>query len=85
MVAPLTLEALWARRREILDLAARYGAERVRVFGSVLHDQIGPGSDVDFLVSFAREGTRALRLLPDGTGRGPAEPRGHRRGRKADR
>ncbi|MFQ3645852.1 MAG: hypothetical protein SNJ83_04815 [Aggregatilineales bacterium] len=32
---PLTLEALRARRAEILALAARYGVSNVRVFGSV--------------------------------------------------
>lgn len=41
---------LQARRGEIIALARRYGAEQVRVFGSVARGESGPGSDVDLLV-----------------------------------
>jgi uncharacterized protein len=41
---------LKAKREEILRLAARHGACNVRVFGSVVRGEAGPGSDVDFLV-----------------------------------
>lgn len=37
-------------RRELLDLARRYGARNVRVFGSVARGEAGPDSDVDLLV-----------------------------------
>ena len=37
-------------REEIMKLARKHGAFRVRVFGSVVRDQAGPESDVDFLV-----------------------------------
>jgi predicted nucleotidyltransferase/DNA-binding XRE family transcriptional regulator len=37
-------------RREILELARRYGARNVRVFGSTARGQAGPDSDVDLLV-----------------------------------
>jgi uncharacterized protein len=47
---PPTLEELRARRDEILDLAARYGASNVRVFGSVARGEADERSDVDFLV-----------------------------------
>jgi len=40
------------KREAILDLAARYGASHVRVFGSVARGEARPDSDVDFLVSF---------------------------------
>lgn len=40
------------KREAILELAARYGASQVRVFGSVARGEARPDSDVDFLVSF---------------------------------
>jgi predicted nucleotidyltransferase len=43
-------KALTAKRDEILQIAARYGASNVRVFGSVARGEAGPDSDVDFLV-----------------------------------
>jgi predicted nucleotidyltransferase len=39
------------RKKEILALAAKYGASDIRVFGSVARDEAGADSDVDFLVS----------------------------------
>lgn len=39
------------KRREILQIAARYGAGQVRVFGSVARGEAGPHSDVDILVT----------------------------------
>jgi uncharacterized protein len=47
-----TLEALRARREEILGAAARRGARNVRVFGSVARGDVRPESDVDLLVDF---------------------------------
>jgi len=47
---PLTLDALRARREEILKLAAERGARNVRVFGSVARGDADPKSDIDFLV-----------------------------------
>jgi predicted nucleotidyltransferase len=40
------------KRDAILELAARYGASNVRVFGSVARGEARPDSDVDFLVDF---------------------------------
>jgi predicted nucleotidyltransferase len=40
------------KRDAILELAARYGASNVRVFGSVARGDARPDSDVDFLVDF---------------------------------
>lgn len=37
-------------RREILDLAARYGVTNVRVFGSMARGDADENSDVDLLV-----------------------------------
>ena len=45
-----TLEELRKYRPRIVDIAARYGATNVRVFGSVARGDAGPSSDVDILV-----------------------------------
>jgi len=41
---------LRGKRRQILQVAERYGAYNVRVFGSAVRGEAGPESDVDFLV-----------------------------------
>jgi predicted nucleotidyltransferase len=38
------------RRDHILRAADKHGARNVRVFGSVARGEVGPASDVDFLV-----------------------------------
>ncbi|MBN2001745.1 MAG: nucleotidyltransferase family protein [Anaerolineae bacterium] len=45
------LETLRERRAAILQIAARHGAENVRVFGSVARGEAGRDSDIDFLVN----------------------------------
>jgi hypothetical protein len=47
-----TGQLLRLHRSSILQLAARHGASRVRVFGSVARGEENPDSDVDFLVDF---------------------------------
>ena len=42
------------QREQILDIAARYGATNVRLFGSVARGDAHPGSDIDFLVDLTR-------------------------------
>jgi predicted nucleotidyltransferase len=44
--------ALQKRREAILDLCARHGATKVRVFGSVARGEAQEGSDLDLLVVF---------------------------------
>ncbi len=56
------LEDLRARREEILELAAKYGASNVRVVGSVARGESGPESDVDFLVT-VQEGVSIFDLV----------------------
>jgi predicted nucleotidyltransferase len=38
------------KREDILTIASRHGARKVRVFGSVVRGEARPDSDVDFLV-----------------------------------
>jgi predicted nucleotidyltransferase len=45
-----TWATLQLRRNDILSIAARHGAQNVRVFGSVARGDARPDSDVDFLV-----------------------------------
>jgi len=39
------------KRRDILRIAAQYGAGQVRVFGSLVRGEASPNSDVDILVT----------------------------------
>lgn len=43
-------ELLKRQREEILRLAAQYGANNVRLFGSIVRGEADDQSDVDFLV-----------------------------------
>ncbi len=43
-------KAIQNHREEILSLAAKHGAKKIRVFGSVARGDAGPESDIDFLV-----------------------------------
>ena len=43
-------DVLKEKRNEILEIAERYGAKNVRIFGSSARGDVGPESDVDFLV-----------------------------------
>ncbi len=43
-------ELIHDKREEILRIAAKHGARRIRIFGSVARGEAGPQSDVDFLV-----------------------------------
>jgi predicted nucleotidyltransferase len=45
-----TLDDLRAKRNEIVRMVEEHGASNVRVFGSVLHGDAGPDSDIDLLV-----------------------------------
>lgn len=47
----MAIEALLQQKRqEVLRIASKYGAHRVRVFGSVARGEADARSDVDFLV-----------------------------------
>ena len=42
------------KRKEILDIANRYGAKKIRLFGSILRDEIKEKNDVDFLIEMEK-------------------------------
>jgi predicted nucleotidyltransferase len=46
-------ELLKVKRQEILHLAAKHGADHIRVFGSVARGEARPDSDIDLLVDLA--------------------------------
>ncbi|MDH7514225.1 MAG: nucleotidyltransferase family protein [Clostridiales bacterium] len=47
----MTLEELLrTKREEILQVCAKYGARKVRIFGSVVRREADEKSDIDFLV-----------------------------------
>jgi len=47
----MAIEALLRQKREeILRIAGKYGARRVRIFGSIARGEADASSDVDFLV-----------------------------------
>lgn len=48
----MTFDELLARREEIIALAHKHKAERVRVFGSVARGDATENSDIDLLVHF---------------------------------
>jgi predicted nucleotidyltransferase len=43
-------QILKQKREDILKIASRYGAKKVRVFGSLVRGEDRPDSDVDFLI-----------------------------------
>jgi predicted nucleotidyltransferase len=61
--SPSTMRQLLAEHRaEILEVAARYGATNVRVFGSAARGQATGESDIDLIVDMAPIGDTLLRL-----------------------
>ena len=56
-------ELIHDKREEILRIAAKHGAQRIRLFGSVARGEAGPQSDVDFLIEV---GSRHSPFFPGG-------------------
>ncbi len=47
----MNIKAILEQKREdIFRLAAKYGAFNIRIFGSAVHGEEGPKSDIDLLV-----------------------------------
>ena len=51
----VTLSDIQQKRAEILKLTDKYGADNVRVFGSVVRGTARPDSDLDLLVRYTVE------------------------------
>ena len=45
-----TKQLLKARKKEILEIAAKHGVTNISVFGSAVRGESDPESDIDFLV-----------------------------------
>lgn len=56
-----SMELLRGRRPDILEIADRYGASNVRIYGSVVRGVAGPESDIDMLVDM-EDGSSLLDL-----------------------
>lgn len=54
-------QSLQSKRAQILTIAARHGARKVRVFGSVARGTARRNSDIDFLVEM-EEGRSLLTM-----------------------
>ncbi len=54
-------QSLQSKRAQILTIAARHGARKVRVFGSVARGTARRSSDIDFLVEM-EEGRSLLTM-----------------------
>jgi predicted nucleotidyltransferase len=48
----IQLDQVRGQRKTIVQLAAKYGIRRVRLFNSVARGEAGPASDLDVLVDF---------------------------------
>jgi predicted nucleotidyltransferase len=53
-VHPMLIDQIRANKSAIDQLGVKYGARRIRVFGSVARGAERPDSDIDFLVDFDR-------------------------------
>jgi uncharacterized protein len=60
----MLLDEIAAIRTQVIALRERYGARRIRVFGSVARREERPDSDVDFLVDFPRGYDKFGQRLP---------------------
>lgn len=58
----VTLSEIQQKRAQILKIAAAYGADNVRVFGSVVRGTAGPDSDLDLLVRMSRKSSLLDRI-----------------------
>lgn len=74
----MLLHDLQIQKKAILALADQYGAQHIRVFGSVARGEERLESDVDFLVSFPQAYDLFSQRIP------LAEALGHLLGRRVD-
>lgn len=60
----MLLDDLRSNKAAILTLGSRYGARRIRIFGSVARGEERPDSDVDILVELPRGYDMFAQRLP---------------------
>ena len=60
----MLLDELHNKRSVIHEAAIRYGARRIRVFGSVARGEERSDSDIDFLVDFPRGYDLFMQRMP---------------------
>jgi predicted nucleotidyltransferase len=60
----MLLKEIIKQRENILALSNKYGARRIRVFGSVARGDDAADSDIDFLVDFPRGYDLFLQRIP---------------------
>lgn len=53
----MNLEALLSKRENILQIASKYGASNIQIFGSVARQENTSNSDIDFLVKLDAQRT----------------------------
>ena len=51
----VTLSQIQQQKAEVLRIAHSHGADKVRIFGSVVRGTAGPDSDLDILVRFSEK------------------------------
>jgi hypothetical protein len=49
------IEIIRGKRMEIREIAQKYGAENIRIFGSVARGEENDNSDIDFLVDMKKK------------------------------
>ncbi|HAO22023.1 MAG: hypothetical protein BWK80_23290 [Desulfobacteraceae bacterium IS3] len=59
------LNELKAKRNKILQLADKYGAKNLRVFGSFARDEDLPESDIDFLTDMEGSLLKRIALIQE--------------------
>jgi len=60
----MLLDEITQEKERILSLARRYGARRIRIFGSVARGEDRTESDIDFLVDFPKGYDLFLQRIP---------------------
>lgn len=59
------IDELKKRKAEIMQIAKRYGAKDIRIFGSFARGENKPESDADFLVSMEGSLLRRIAFMQD--------------------
>ncbi len=81
MGAVRTVDLLTELKPAIADVARRYGAGNIRIFGSTARGEDRAGSDIDILVSLERDRTLLDLVGPEQGTDEAARPKGRRGGR----